>query len=588
MKEKPPVRIHRSDVLAGVSVALILIPQSMAYAELAGLPPHHGLYAATFPLIAAAFLASSPYLQTGPVALTGLLTFGALVPMAEVGTAQYAELAALLALVVGVARIVVGMLKSGWVVYLMSHSMMTGFLSAAAILILSTQLPGALGSPAPVDEGVLERAWFALSNPHTWEWAAVALSAFTIVTVLGAASIHPLVPGVLMAMAVGLAFSAVTHYSGPVIGDIPSGLPPLSLDLPWSRLPSLIIPGVIIAVIGFADGVSISRVFASEERQHWEADREFLSGGLANLVAGLSAGLPVGGSLSRTSVNRLAGARSRWSGLVTGITVLCFLPFAPALSALPRAVLSGIVIAAVWNLVRPREVLGLWMVSRPQALIGWTTFVATLALSPHIERAVVIGIAMSASVHLWRELTPHVTAEREGDTLVVEPQGVLWFASAPAMEDLLFDRLADEPDVNKVIIRCTGLGRIDLTGAYTFAETIEHARSAGLEMTIEDVPEHAIRLFRSVGVPVEDRPDPEEGEGMEPDGAAKGSGDERSGAPAADSAEGDGDEGAGKKERAVGEQGEVVGHEPPEATSPFGGSPNVEEKPAGTEAGRDS
>ena len=510
MKDKPPVRVSRSDVLAGVSVALILIPQSMAYAELAGLPPHHGLYAATFPLIAAAFLASSPYLQTGPVALTGLLTFGALVPMAEVGTAEYAQLAALLALVVGVARIVVGMLNSGWVVYLMSHSMMTGFLSAAAILILSSQLPGALGSPAPMDEGVLQRAWFAVSSPDTWNWTAVGLSAFTIATVLVAAAIHPLVPGVLMAAAVGLAFSVVTGYDGRTIGSVPAGLPPFTLDLPWSRLPSLIVPGIVISIIGFAEGVSISRVFASEERQHWDADKEFISKGLANVVAAFSAGLPVGGSLSRTSVNRLAGAKSRWSGLVTGVTVLCFLPIAPAMSALPRAVLSGIVIAAIWKLIKPREVLGLWRVSRPQALIGWTTFVATLALSPHVDQAVLIGIALSAGVHLWRELTPHVTAEREGDTLIVEPAGVLWFASAPAMEDLLFDRLADEPDVDKVVIRCTGLGRIDLTGAYTFAETLEHAESAGLEMVIEDVPEHAVRLFRSVGVPMDDRPPPEE------------------------------------------------------------------------------
>lgn len=505
MKDDPPVKIARSDVLAGVSVALILIPQSMAYAELAGLPPHHGLYAATFPLIVAAFLASSPYLQTGPVALTGLLTFGALVPLAPVGTAEYASLAALLALVVGVGRIIVGLLKSGWVVYLMSHSMMTGFLSAAAILILSSQLPGALGSPAPMDEGVLGRAWFAATNPDSWDWAAVGLTVFTIATVAGAASIHPLVPGVLMAAAGGLAFSVVTGYDGRTVGTIPPGLPPISLDLPWSRLPSLIVPGIVISVIGFAEGVSISRMFASDERQHWDADKEFLSKGLANLAAGISAGLPVGGSLSRTSVNRLAGARSRWSGLITGVTVLCFLPIAPAMSALPRAVLSGIVIAAIWKVVKPRQVLRLWTLSRPQALIGWTTFVATLALSPHIEQAVLIGIALSAAVHLWRELTPHVTAEREGDTLVVEPSGVLWFASAPAMEDLLFDRIADEPDVNKVVIRCTGLGRIDLTGAYVFHETLEHAERAGLEMTIEDVPDHAIQLFRSVGVPMDDR-----------------------------------------------------------------------------------
>lgn len=505
MKYHPPRKASRSDVLAGVSVALILIPQSMAYAELAGLPPHHGLYAATLPLIAAAFYASSPYLQTGPVALTGLLTFGALVPMAPVGTAEYAALAALLALVVGVARILVGLLKAGWVVYLMSHSMMIGFLSAAAILILSSQLPGALGSPAPVDAGVLQRAWSAVAHPESWEWAAVGLSVFTVVTVRVAASIHPLVPGVLIAAGFGLAFSAVTGYEGTTVGTIPSGLPPFTLDLPWSRLPSLLLPGLVISIIGFAEGVSISRVFASEERQHWYADREFISKGIANVVAAFSAGLPVGGSLSRTSVNRLAGAKSRWSGLVTGVTVLCFLPVAPVMSQLPRAVLSGIVIAAILDLVKPRQVLHLWTLSRPQALIGWTTFVATLALSPNIDRAVLIGIALSAGVHLWRELSPHVTAEREGDTLIVEPAGVLWFASAPTMEDKLFDRLADEPDVDKVIIRCTGLGRIDLTGAYVFHETLEHAERAGLEMTIEDVPEHAVALFRSVGVPMNDR-----------------------------------------------------------------------------------
>ena len=162
MKSTPPSRLSGSDVIAGLSVALVLIPQSMAYAELAGLPPHHGLYAAGLPLIAAAFLASSPYLQTGPVALTGLLTLGALLPLAPSGTAEYARLAALLALVVGVARLLVGMLKAGWVVYLMSHSMMTGFLSAAAILIVSSQVPGALGGVAPLQLGVLPRAWYCL------------------------------------------------------------------------------------------------------------------------------------------------------------------------------------------------------------------------------------------------------------------------------------------------------------------------------------------------------------------------------------------------------------------------------------------
>ena len=510
MRADPPHRISRADVLAGMSVALILIPQSMAYAELAGLPPHHGLYAAALPLIAAAFLSSSPYLQTGPVALTGLLTFGALVPLAPVGTAEYAALAALLALVVGVARLLVGLLKAGWLVYLMSHSMMTGFLSAAAILILSSQLPGALGSAVPVDEGVLQRAWWAVSHPESWETTAVGLSVFTIVAVVVAARIHPLVPGVLFAAAVGVVFSLVTDYSGSIVGAIPVGLPPLSATLPWVQLPSLIVPGIVISVIGFAEGVSISRVFASEDRQRWDANREFLSKGVANVVSAFVGGFPVGGSLSRTSLNRLAGARSRWSGLVTGVAVLVFLPFASILSVLPRAVLAGIVVAAISKLVRPQELWALWRVAPAQALVGWGTFVATLVLSPHIDQAILIGIAMSAAVHLWRELTPHVTAEREGDTLFVEPSGVLWFGSAPALEDQLFARLAEEPDVKKVVIKCAGLGRIDLSGAYTLAEMLEQSERAGLEMTLEGVPEHAVRLLGAVGVSAASSPPSEE------------------------------------------------------------------------------
>ncbi len=502
MRSTPPSALSRADVIAGFSVALVLIPQSMAYAELAGLPPHHGLYAAGLPLIAAAFLASSPYMQTGPVALTGLLTLGALTPLAPVGTEEYARLAALLALIVGVARLLVGLLKAGWLVYLMSHSMMTGFLSAAAILIFSSQVPGALGGSAPGDLSVLPRALYALTHPGEWEAVSIGLTVFTFATIVGAARIHPLVPGVLIAATCGLGFSLITGYAGNTVGDIPSGLPPLTVDLPWEMLPALVLPGLVISVIGFAEGVSIARVFASEDRQHWDADREFLSKGMANVVAGMMAGLPVGGSLSRTSLNRLAGAQSRWSGLVTGVAVLGFLPFAPVLTALPRAVLSGIVITAIWKLIRPQDILRIWRVSPAQAAVASGTFVATLTMAPHIDRAILLGIALSAAVHLWRELTPSVVSTREGETLTVDVSGVLWFGSAAALEDALFQQLADEEDVQRVVLRCSGLGRIDLSGAKVLSEMVEHARRARIEMTVSDVPAHARRILISVGLEI--------------------------------------------------------------------------------------
>jgi SulP family sulfate permease len=296
-----------------------------------------------------------------------------------------------------------------------------------------------------------------------------------------------------------MGYSIVTGYSGSVVGDVPVGLPPLTVDLPWSRLPLLILPGTVIALVGFAEAASISRMFASEDREHWNADREFISQGVANLTAGLTGGFPVGGSFGRSSLNRLVGAQSRWSGLVTGVTVLLFLPFADVLAPLPTAVLAGIVIAAVYSLFRPRGLIKLWGISRPQAMVGWTTFVLTLTLAPHVEEAVLLGMLLAGAIHLWRELRPDVTSRRDGDTLHIEPQGVLWFGSAPALDDEILAHLGREPDVDRVVIKCAGLGRIDLTGAYVLAELLEHLTRAGVEVELTDVPEHAARVLSAAG-----------------------------------------------------------------------------------------
>ncbi len=503
MRAEPSRRITVQDVIAGISVALILLPASMAYAELAGLPPHYGLYAAALPTIVASFLASSPYLQTGPTALTALLTLAALLPLADVRTAEYIGLAAGLALVVGVVRFLIGFLRAGWLSYLLSRPMLTGFTSAAAILIMASQLPGALGTTAP--EGhVLKGAWAVLRDAGSWETASIALAAGTVLLVRGGRKLHPLFPGVLVASAIGIAFSLATKYSGTTVGEIPSGLPPFSAAFPWSRFPKLILPGSVIALVGFADVAAICRVYASEEHQRWDANREFLSQGAANLAAAFSGGFPVGGSFARSSLGRMAGANTRWSGFVTGLAVLLFLPFAGVLAPLPKAVLSGIVIAAIWNLFKPKAVLALWSASRPQAMVGWGTFGLTLVLSPHIEQAVLLGMVMAGAVHLWRELTPGVEASRDGDTLHLRPSGVLWFGSAPALEDAFLACLADEPDVTSVVVDCGGLGRIDLTGALGLADLREQVTRAGLEMTIEGVPQHARRALESAGIEVGD------------------------------------------------------------------------------------
>lgn len=492
-----PPRPSTRDLVAGISVAMILIPQSLAYAEIAGVPDYIGLYAAALPPLAAAIIASSPYLQTGPVAMTALLTFGVLAPIAEPGTSEYVLLAALLALMVGVVRIAFGLLRAGVVAFFMSQPVLLGFTSGAAILIVASQLPNALGA-ATGDRGLLGEAFDALIHPGEWHMGAIGLGLATAVIVLSGRRISQLFPGVLVAVVVGILYSVSVGFDGAIVGEVPAGLPPFSLDLPWSETGALLVGAVVIALVGFAEPAAISRTFAAQDRTTWNPDQEFISQGLANLASGVSGGFPVGGSFSRSSVNKLAGGRTRWSGAITGLAVLAFLPIAGVLSDLPRAVLSAIVIVAVAKLIRVDQIVRIWSFSRSQALVAGATFVATLVFSPRIDIAVLFGIGLGVAVHLANELETAVGSSYVDDKLTVRPTGVMYFGSTPAMEETLFQQLTDHPEATRLEVNLERLGRIDFTGASALKAFVADAEEAGLVVTIVAVPHHAQRLIDSV------------------------------------------------------------------------------------------
>ncbi|MDF1597380.1 MAG: SulP family inorganic anion transporter [Acidimicrobiia bacterium] len=491
-------RPRPADVIAGLSVAFVLIPQSLANAEIAGVPVYVGLYAAALPSLVAAFFVSSPYLQTGPVALTALLTFGALQGLgAEPGTTEYVALAALLALVVGVVRTLIGAFRGGFLAYFMSQPVLIGFTSAAAILILSSQVPTAVGVVAP-DGQILEKAWWALIHISEWEPAAVGLSLVTAVLVLGGRKLHRVFPGVLVAVILGIVYSVVTDYDGLIVGDVPAGLPPFSLDLPWGSLPSLLVSGVVIALVGFAEAAAISRTFAAQERQTWSPDREFVSQGVANLASGISGGFPVGGSFARSSVARLAGGKTRWVGAISGLVVLAFLPVAGVLSPLPRAILGAIVISAVAQLIRLSPLWTMWKHSKPQTAVLWTTFSLTLILSPRVEFAVITGIGLGILIHVWREIKVGVGSSFDGQTLRLTPRGVLFFGSAPPLNEALLQLLAEHQDASALVFDLGSLGRIDYTGALVLKSVAEQAEGAGLEVSFEKVPPQTRRILGGI------------------------------------------------------------------------------------------
>lgn len=491
-----PSRPAPGDLAAALSVALVLVPQAFAYATIAGLDPVYGLYAAVAAPLAGALVGSSPYLQTGPVAVTSLLTFGALAPLAEPRSLQFASLAAVLALVVGVVRVALGLVGAGPVAYLMSQPVVVSFTTAGALLIIGTQVPGLVGVQVEADNPLLG-AVTALADPVSWSRADVLLGLTALALLLGGRRVWRLFPGALVAVVAGTVWSRAVGYDGAVVGDVVLELrTPRGVAL--GDLASLIVPGVVIAVVGFAEPASIARRYAALDRQPWDSNREFVGQGLANLASGAVGGFPVGGSFSRTGLNRMSGAKTRWSGALTGLLVLPLLPLVGHLAALPISVLAGLVIGSVVSLVDVRTPLLYWRWSKPQLAVGLVTAVSTMVAAPRVERGVLLGVAAALAVHLWREMRVVVPADAEDGALHLRPTGVLYFGSAPAVERALNQHISDHPDVKRVVVHLDAVGRLDLTGALMLRDLREEVVAAGRTFEVRGARDHASRILDRV------------------------------------------------------------------------------------------
>jgi SulP family sulfate permease len=399
--------------------------------------------------------------------------------------------------VVGVVRIVIGVFRWGFVAYLMSQPVVAAFTVAAGLLIILSQVPAHLDVPREGDNPFLAAAQ-ALADPRVWDPAALAIGAAMIPLVLLGRRLSPRFPGAFIGAGGALLLSATGLVSVSTVGEVPSGLPAPDLALPWADIPSLLVPGVVIALVGFAEAASISRHYASLDRERWDPDREFVGQGLANVAAGVFQGYPAGGSFSRSSLNRLSGARSRWSGVLTGVFVLAFMPAASVLSSLPTAALAGLIIAAVLPLVRLRPLLELWPISRPQFGVAAVTVGVTMASAPNVERGVLVGVALSLGVHLWRELVMDVEAWSDGHTLHLRPQGVLYFGSAPALEARATELVAADETLEVVVLHLERLGRLDVTGAQVLRSLIDDLHASGVRVVLAGTQPQARRVLRAV------------------------------------------------------------------------------------------
>ena len=477
------------DCLAGLTVALVLIPQSMAYAQLANLPAYYGLYASFLPVIVSALFGSSRQLQTGPVAVVSLMTAAALEPLATANPEGYLVYAAVLAILVGVFQMSLGLLRLGVLVEFLSHSVVIGFTNAAAIIIGTSQLGKLFGVTAESGNHFYETIWNVLveASQHT-HFPTLAMGIAALVIIFGLKRYAPKVPGVLTAVVITSIISLLIDFEslgGKVVGNVPEGLPSIGWpEFDMSIALDLVSKAIVIGVVGYMEAISIAKAIAVQTRQRIDANQGLVGQGLGNIASGLSGAYPVAGSFSRSAVNMAAGARTGFAAIFTGVLVaisLVLLYFSQYLYHLPQATLAAVIISAVINLIRIKQIKYAFRVHSHDGFIAILTFILTLILAPHLEQSIFVGVVLSLGLFMYRTMHPHITILSRGpngdlrdaeanilqtcpNITIMRFEGPLFFASAMYFEEKVLERVAAKPDLKFIIVDAEAITEIDATG----------------------------------------------------------------------------------------------------------------------------
>lgn len=498
--------ILKADIIAGITVALVLIPQSMANAQLAGLPPEIGLYSAFLVPIVAAIFGSSRQLQNGPVAIISLMSAAALIPLG-LSAEQYIAYAAMLAILAGAMQLALGFLRLGVMVDFLSHPVIIGFINAAAIVISSLQISKLFGINDVQGAHLYETLWnLALSIPSQSHLPTVAMGLFSLALLVAIKKVAPKKPAILFTVVITTLISWLLRYDlqgGAIVGAITQGLPSFIIpSIDPSDLSALLLPAFMIAILSFVEAFSIAKAVASKTRQHLSADQEMVGKGLANMVAGFSQGYAVSGSFSRTAVAFDAGAKTGFAAIVSGIIVgITLLYFTPLLFYIPVATLAAVIIVAVIGMIQFQPFKHAWRVNPHDGLVAFTVFVGTLYFAPHLEWGIFIGVALSIGLYIYRTMQPHfaeVAMDADGtfrdahlfgmhtsDTLALfRYDGDLYFANASYLEKKLLNAIADKPQLKALLLDLEAVDQIDVTGEEMLSHMAEGLKLAGIDFII--------------------------------------------------------------------------------------------------------
>lgn len=523
-----------NDGIAAIIVTIMLIPQSLAYALLAGLPPQVGLYASILPLVAYAIFGTSRAMAVGPVAVISLMTAVAAGKIATQGTPEYITVALLLALISGLMLLVLGLFRLGFIANFLSHPVISGFITASGILIAISQLKHILGVSAS-GHNLIDIVKSLVVNATQTNLPTLMIGLLSLLFLFWVkGNLKPLLMRVglserlaiigtkigpvvaVIAAIISVAALGLDHAGVKVVGDIPRGLPALTVpefDLDLWR--SLLASSLIIAIIGFVESISVAQTLAAKRRQRIDPDQELIGLGAANVAGAFSGGYPVTGGFARSAVNFDAGAETPAAGAMTAVGIaLATLFLTPLLYFLPIATLAATIIVAVLTLVNIGDIREAWTYSKTDFAAMMATILLTLTVG--VEAGVMSGVIISIGMFLFRSSRPHfaiVGQVRDSEhfrnvarhdvltnprVLTLRIDESLYFANARYMEDAIYDLILGKPEIEHVILMCSAVNDIDLSALESLEAINERLKTAQITFHLSEVKDPVMeKLERS-------------------------------------------------------------------------------------------
>ncbi|MEZ4987332.1 MAG: solute carrier family 26 protein [Saprospiraceae bacterium] len=498
--------LFRSDFLAALTVWLLLIPQVMAYAMLAGMPPIYGLYGGLIPPLIYGLLGTSPQLSIGPVASTSLVILAGIRQLAEPESASYVELAILAGMLAGIAMFLMGLLRLGFLSVLLSQPVIVGFTAAAGTIIAVSQLKSWLGFDIPRFNQSYQTLWYAITHLHQTHWLTFAFCTGGILLMVATKRWLPKIPGTLIVGLISILATYLFRFDQAglaIVADVPQGLPPFTIpDLSLSKV-QLVMPTVLVALVtGVVENISIAKSLEMKNKTYKiQPNQELIAAGAARWMGALFQGMPISASFTRSAVNNEAGAKTGLSSVLLAImTALTLLFLTPLVYYLPKAILAAIILMAVKSLIDVASMKRLWKLRKRDFLMMLATFMATLFIS--IEMGVVTGVVLSLILVLYKNSRPHIAvlgqlpesrefrnyerfpdAKRFDDIVIARFDAPLYFLNADYFMEFVNDAIQDGKGQCKLfILDASSITDIDYSGMRTLEELVADLRHQGVDL----------------------------------------------------------------------------------------------------------